>query len=197
MRRATYWSAVVLVGSLLFVAPAWAAGDGGEGNPWKTFGWEIFNLILLIGVIVYFARKPIVAFFGRRREQIRGELSSSATLLADAEARLAEWQARMGELDAELEKIRASERQRSEREREKILEDARQAALRIRRDAGTAVEREMRRAQEELRREAAELALEMAEGLLRERIDDADQARLVDEFIARVETASAAGRTEN
>ncbi|MCP4906235.1 MAG: hypothetical protein GY910_14760, partial [bacterium] len=79
---------------------------------------------------------------------------------------------------------------RAEREREKILEEAQQTAERIRSEAGTAVEREVRRAQEELRREAAELALEMAENLLREKMGDEDQSRLVEEFIARVESNS-------
>ena len=175
---------------LVLAVPAAAAGGGGGENHLKEFAYELGNLILLVGVIVYFARKPIQNFFGDRREKIRSDIGEATQILADAEARLSQWQERMSELDAEIEKIRATERRRAEREREKILEEAQQSAERIQREAGTAVEREVRRAQEELRREAAELALEMAETLLRERMGDADQSRLVEEFIARVESAN-------
>ena len=179
--------------ALFFALPAWGAGDGGGDSPWWKFGWEIFNLLVLIGAIVYFVRAPTVTFFAKRREQIREELENAAQVLADAEARLAEWQARMNELDTELENIRTTERGRVEKERDKILEDARLAALRIAREAGIAVQREMLRGQEELRKEAAERALALAESLLRERIGAEDQARLFDEFISRVESAPRAG----
>jgi len=181
------------LGLLALAVPAAAAG-GGESDL-EEFAYELGNLILLVGVIVYFARKPIQKFFGERREKIRTDIGEASQILADAEARLSEWQERMGELDAEIEKIRATERRRAEREREKILEEAQQSAERIRREAGTAVEREVRRAQEELRREAAELALEMAESLLRERMGEEDQSRLVEEFIARVESTNSPERS--
>ena len=189
MSRILRHAGVFACTALFFALPAGAAGDGGEGDPWWTFGWEVFNLFALIALIVYYVRAPIVSYFADRRERIREELKSAAQVLADAEARLAEWQARMNELDSELEKIRTMERRRIERERDKILEDARLAAQRIEREAGIAVDREMRRGQEELRQEAAERAFAMAESLLRERVGAEDQARLFDEFIARVESA--------
>ena len=192
MRRLVARGVTMVFLCLLWAAPA-AASAGGDGeSPWVEFGWEIGNLALLIGTVVYFVRGPIQKFFVARREQIRENLGSAAEVLADAEARLTEWQNRMSELDAEIEKIRTTERRRAERERERILEEAELAAERIHRDAGTAVEREVRRAQEALRKEAAELALEMAENLLRERMGDEDEARLVSELIARVESVNRA-----
>ena len=188
--------AAIALSFLVLALPAAAAGGEGGQNPWVEFAYEIGNLFLILAVIIYFAREPMKNFFAERREQIQSDIAESGRLLADAEARLSEWQERMGQLDAEIEKIRATERRRVQREREKILEEAQQAAERIRSEAGVAVEREVRRAQEELRREAAELALEMAEDLLRERMGDEDQSRLVDEFIARVESSNGAAGAE-
>ena len=65
-------------------------------------------------------------------------------------------------------------------------------ADRIQRTARTAIDQELRRAKEVLRGEAAELAVDLAAGMLRDRVTDEDRARLVDEFIARVEQAPAA-----
>ena len=180
---------------VLLAVPAAAAGGASGESHLTEFAYELGNLILLVGVIVYFVRKPIQKFFGERREKIQADIGEAGQILADAEARLSEWQERMGELDAEIEKIRATERRRAEREREKILEEAQQSAERIRSEAGTAVEREVRRAQEELRKEAADLALEMAENLLRERMGEEDQSRLVEEFIARVESTNSPERS--
>ncbi len=180
----------ILLSVALLAVPAVAAGGGDGESPLEEFAYELGNLVLLLAVIIYFARKPVREFFEERREKIQSDIVEAGQILTDAEARLSEWQERMAELDAEIEKIRATERKRAEREREKILEEAQQAAERIRNEAGTAVEREVRRAQEELRKEAAELALEMAGNLLRERMGDEDQSRLVEEFIARVESSN-------
>jgi F-type H+-transporting ATPase subunit b len=172
----------------VMASPAYAAG--GEEKSAMTFVWEIVNFALLIGAIVYFARKPVIQFFVDRRSQIGGELDSAANVLQEAEARFGEWQQKMAELDGELSAIRDRERQRAMQERERILEDARQAAERIKADAGNAVDREFRRAQVALREEATEVALELAAKLLRDQVADADRDRLIDEFIIRVEQTS-------
>jgi F-type H+-transporting ATPase subunit b len=174
--------------AFLLAAPAYAS-EGGEKSA-MTFVWEVVNFVLLVGAIVYFARKPIIQFFADRRSEIGGELASAANVLEEAEARFGEWQQKMAELDGELATIRERERRRAEQERERILADARQTAERIRADAGSAVDREIRRAQIALRAEATEVALELATQLLRDKVADADRDRLIDEFISRVEQTS-------
>ena len=81
-------------------------------------------------------------------------------------------------------------RRRTEEESERILADARKTAERIAADAGAAVDQELLRAKRALRAEAADLALQLAADILREHVTDADQERLVDEFITRVESNS-------
>ena len=187
---------VGLVAVVAIVAPA-AASEGGDEGAVMKFVWEVVNFALLIAVIVYFARKPIVQFFADRRKEIGGELDSAARVLQEAEERFGEWQQKMAELDDEIAKIRDRERRRVEQERDRILEDARQTAERIKTDAGNAAERELRRAQEQLREEATALALELAEQLLREKVADSDRDRLMDEFISRVEQTSARAGSES
>jgi F-type H+-transporting ATPase subunit b len=166
---------------ILLALPAQASDDSASGL--QVFLWPAVNLIILIAVLVYFARKPLRAYFDKRRSDIQGDLQSAADQLATAETTYANWQRRMIDLDGELEEIRATSRQRAEAERERIIEGARATAERIRRDATAAVDLELRRAREILREEATQLAIELAgERLLRE-VTDADRDRLVDEFI--------------
>ena len=144
------------------------------------------RILILLAVLVYFARKPLRAYFDKRRSDISGELQSSADELATAESTYAKWQRRMIDLEGELDEIRATSRQRAEAERERIIEDARATAERVQRDATTAIELELRRAREILREEATQLAIELAGERLSREVTEADRDRLIDEFIGLI-----------
>jgi F-type H+-transporting ATPase subunit b len=171
---------------LLLAAAGPAAAESGAEHGGGLF-WQIANVLLLLGVLIYFARKPVLGYLAGRRDTIASNLESSAQLLAESERRLAEWTRKAAHLDEEAASIREATRRAAEAERDRILADARVTAERIRQSAGAVVERELRKAQETLRREAADLAVELAERILREQVNDADRQRLVDEFIGRIE----------
>ena len=172
------------IAALLVAAPALASG-GEEG---AGLLYPMLNFVLLAGVLFVLLRKPIRAFFAERRSGIRSELDEAAKLKKQAEARYAKWQRRIVDLDLDLESLRTSARERAEPEREHILAAARASAERIRRDASAAIEQEVRRARVRLREEASDLAVERAAGMLKQTVDDRDRARLLDEFIERVES---------
>lgn len=184
-----------LLGAALLAAPAVAIAAGGGEHGGEGHGgnalWHALNLILLVGVLVYVGRKPLQAFFSGRRREIETNLQRSAALLAESESRLGEWNRRMQRLDQEVEEIRQGARERAAAERDRILADAQVAAERVRRDAGAAIEQETRRARNELRQEATALALDLASDLLRQRMTAEDRARLVDEFIQKIESPPA------
>lgn len=172
---------------LVAATPALASGGGEGGNDTMALVWQGVNLAILLGVLVWAARGPIMAYFGERRSQIQSELAEAARLLAEAEARNSELQRRLVDLGSEIEEIRETTRARAEDESERILAEAHKVAERIHADAAAAVDQELRRARNELRAEAASLALDAATDILREQIADGDRDRLMDEFITRVE----------
>jgi F-type H+-transporting ATPase subunit b len=171
---------------LLLALPAWAE-EGGHGGGARQLIFSALNLLLLLGVLVYFARKPLADFFGERRLRIQADLKAAADLRADAEARYAKWQRRLMDLESELEGIRTTARERAASEREHILADATAAAERIRRDARAAVDQELLRARKQLRQEAADLAIELAAETLRRSVNEGDQDRLLEEFVRTIE----------
>ncbi len=170
--------------------PVLASEQAAEASPLEDLGWQLLNMAILLAVLVYAGRGPIRSFFVDRGARIRTDLDEAAELLAQAEARYSQWQHKLIELDDELTRLRADARQRAEQEREAILAEAQAAAERIHRDAVATVEQELRRAQAKLRAQAAELATEIAEQILRDRLEDSDRERLMDEFIARIEPAA-------
>lgn len=178
----------LVLAALLAPAAALASEAGGHGGGVDLhFFWEWVNLLILVGALFYFARRPVQSYLAERRARIEGDLASAAQLLSDAESRLADWSTRAARLDAEADDIRRSAREAAEQEGQRILADARAAAERIQRDAHSALERELNRARGRLRSEVAELAVDLAEKMLREHVQGADRSRLVDEFVARIE----------
>lgn len=189
-------AALALVATLLVSGTAAATGDsGGEhGGGLGHLLWQTANLLLIIGVLAYFARKPLAEYLEQRREGIQESLESSARILDQAESKLAEWNDRAARLDAELGEIRETSRRLVRDERDEILAQAQATAERIRNDAHAAVEQELRRARTELSAEAAELAVDLAAKLIAEKVSDADQQRLFDEFLSRVEAGAEGGK---
>jgi len=181
---------VAFAAGLVLPSTAHAAGDGGG---LADFAWRVANFLLLLGVLYWFARKPIQAYFEERRDRIQGDVETAARLQHEAEERHEQLQGQLAQLDADLEQIRSTARDRAQAEGERIIEDARTSALRIREDARLAIDQELRRAREELRREASDLSIEMAADLLRGEVRDSDRDRLVDEFIEKVEHSATNG----
>ena len=185
MKRTLFF---LVFGIALAALPASAAEEGGG------LLYPAINFVLLLAVLFYFARKPIQAYFGDRRAAIRKELDDAAAMKRRAEEHFAQWNRRIVDLDRELAEIRAGAQERAEAERASLLADARAAADRIRADATTAVDHELRRARAGLREEASQLAIELAAGILREKVTAQDRDRLIDEFIERVARAPEAGK---
>jgi len=179
---------------ILHALPAYASDPSAGGL--QDFLWPALNLVILIAVLVYFARKPLQAYFEKRRGEIQGELQSAADQLATAETTYAKWQRRMIELEGELDEIRATSRQRAEAERERIIQDARATAERIQHDGTTAIELELRRAREILREEATQLAIKLAGERLSREVTEADRDRLIDEFIDLIASTPGDGASQ-
>jgi F-type H+-transporting ATPase subunit b len=178
---------LILITAWVLIAPQIAqAGDHAADASIGDLLWPAVNFLILVAAIFHFVRKPAQAFFANRRNEIKTDLEGAASELSIAETTYAKWQRRLIDLESELEEIRATARQRAEAERERILSDARANAERIQADGVAAVKLEVRRAREELRKEATRAAIELAAQQLEREITDADQNRLVDEFIERV-----------
>ena len=174
--------------ALLLTALALPAhASGGAGPSVDELLWQAANLALLLGVLYAVARKPISAYFAERREQIRTDIQAADKLLSDSRKEFAEWQGKLSELEQEIAAIREETRSRAEDERDQIIAAAHDRAERIKEDAVTAIDQELRNARAELQKEAANIAVDLASTMLDEQVDDRDRERLLDEFITHVE----------
>jgi F-type H+-transporting ATPase subunit b len=168
---------------------AYAAEGGGDhhGGFWAEWGWKIINFAILIFILVKFLAKPMKNYFKKRTELIEKSLTEAAEAKEIAMKALKEVEDKLRLKDQEIERIIESARQSGEAERDRLIEHGREMSEKIRQQAKTNIELELKNAKRELRAEAAEISIRMAEEKLKKRLSEEDQLKLIDESIRKLE----------
>ena len=165
---------------------AWAAGEGGH-SMWPDFFYRLLNFAIMVGVLVFVFKKfNLKGYFSKRTETISNTLRDLEEKKKDAEITYAEYKQKLARLDEETDRILKEYIEQGEREKAKIIANAEKAAMEIRKQTDIAIQQEIKSAKEGLQREIAELSVTAAEALLKEKIGDADQKKLVDDFMTKV-----------
>lgn len=147
---------------------------------------KLFNLLLFIGVMFYFLRRPIKEAFGARQRNIREELMRAEEEKAAAVAQLEEVEGRLARLDSEMEAIRAQAQKEAAEERLRIERATEEEMRKIREQARREIESAAKAARAELRAFAAEQSVQMAEEMIRRDIRPEDDARLAKEYVTEL-----------
>ncbi len=179
----------ILLLLLLFAGTAFASAEGAEGGgSWSSWMllWRVINTAALIGLLVYFLKKPMVNFFSERHAQIQKDLEDAKEQRDRAERTIAEYEKKIGEMGRELDKMRDELRKAAGVESEKVVSNADRMAASMVESAKVAAEQEVRKAKMILKNEAVGLAVELAESLIREKINEDDRKRIVEEYLVKV-----------
>lgn len=186
-KHETIITALLLV--CLMTGVAIAAGGGGHddsGVLLKDFLWRGLNFGLMVALLVFLLRKPIKNGLAGRREGIEKALADAKQAQEEAEAKFAEYDQKLALATEEIAEISNAIRKEGELEQKKIIESAKEMAIKIEQDAEKAAALEVAKARTELQREAVQLAVELAEDLLKKNFTKEDDARLIDEYIKKV-----------
>jgi F-type H+-transporting ATPase subunit b len=165
------------------------ASEGGHGeSPWDTtkLVWRVVNTIALVVLLVYFLKPPLVTFFSERSDQIRRDLEEARAQRDKAEQLIREYEAKLAGMEKQVESMRADLAQSAAAEGTKVVANADQMAEKLVVAARVTAEQEVRKAKIALKNEAVELAMQLAETLIREKINDDDRARIVEDYLAKV-----------
>lgn len=154
---------------------------------WTIHGFYVFDFIVFVGLLVFAARKPIAAMLDKRYQDVAKEIAAARQLQIEAQAKLDDYRARIAGLELELQRLLAEVRHGTESEVQRILAEAATQVQRITAEEAVRLEQESKRLREELQHEAALLALRMAEDTLKQRLDGAGQAKLVDRALADID----------
>ncbi len=174
------------IATLALPGALWAAENAGEKwGLWLEAG-RLFNLVLVVALLVWVARKPLAAFFTARSQGIRDQLAEAQKARLDAERRLAEIDARMSSMEAELAEIRATAEREARDEYQRVVADADKDAQKIVERARREIDGLTRAAQLELKEHTAALSVELAREKIRDELTDADRRRLFARFVGKL-----------
>jgi F-type H+-transporting ATPase subunit b len=180
------WDRALLVGILIGTFPAvMCAAEEDKWGALLVVG-KFFNLALVIGVLVWMARKPLANFYASRAQAIREQLADAQKARIEAETKLSEIEARMKGLDAELKEIKAQAEKDAENEYQRLVAAAEQEAQKIIERARQEIDGMTRSAQLELKTHVAELAVGLAEEHIRAEITEDDRGRLFERFVSKL-----------
>ena len=179
---------ILFILSLFALTAAYASGGGGshEGPSWLDFTWRVVNFLILVGVLYWLLAKKIRAFFTGRREGIRTALADAVTAREEAENKFREYAAKLDKATGEIDEITRMIQAQGLNEKERIIEDARKAAEKMKEDTRARMEQEFNKASRELRIEAVRLSTQMAGELLRKNIQADDHEVMVKDYIEKV-----------
>jgi F-type H+-transporting ATPase subunit b len=177
---------VLLALGICGAAAAAEEAGGHAGIPW----WEIFkqavNFGLLVGVLVYFLRKPVGSFLKERSELLKKSIDEAARARASAAEKLLAIEARMNRLTEEVAEMNRKMDAEADEETRRVREASRAEVERLHAQVQFAADQEVKKAKAELRREAAELSARAAEEIVAKTITPEDQERMVQENIDRI-----------
>ncbi len=171
---------------LLTAAFAYAGGEGEEGSSMKDWGWRVLDFSVIFAALIYFLAKPLKGFLKKRTEDIETALAEARAAREEALKRLADVQARLKDKDKEVQSLVNLAEESGKKEKELLLKEGDKLASDILASAKENIDAELFKAREALRREAALLAIELAEKMVKENIKKEDQARILEEYIAKV-----------
>ena len=161
-------------------------GLGKDLPLWLQLFLQFINFAILVAALVYFLRKPLKEYLLKRHDAVKGKIEEADRLLREAEEAKKKYEERLMRLEGEIEAFRASALVAMEREKKKILDDARGLASRISEQARLAYEQEMKEALAKVRAEIAQRTITAAERKVRETLGKEDHDRMVEEFIQKV-----------
>jgi F-type H+-transporting ATPase subunit b len=173
----------------------WWSWDYGPGKQHKNppFGFTLINFAVFLLILNKLGGKDLREFVNSRHTEVRKALDRARELELKAQEQLRELEERTRRADAEVQSLLTSYSQQAESERQHIIARAEADAQKLLRDAESQVQVALDAAKRELEQKAALLAVDIAEKLVTTRINDADQHRLVDRYVAQVEHLAGRG----
>lgn len=171
-------------------AEAAEQGKEAEAGGWLPVVAKAFNFAVLVAVLVYFLKAPLLAYLNGRITRVRQDLVAAAETRETATRQLADIQARLKALPAEIEALKRRGAEEIAAERIRIEQAAEAERQRLLQHTAREIEMKFRVARRELIEHAADLAVQLASERVRRSITPEDQARLFDRYASQLQAGS-------
>jgi len=185
-RWSGYQKARVIIGGVLVVLVLLCMGVGNTLGWVATDTYRVMNFVVLLGALIFVLRKPISQSLSSRIKGIREQLESLEAQKAEAEKQLAQYNEKLSQLEKEAGKIVEDYIKQGNDARARILQEAESSAEKLKAQARRNIEHEFEQAKLKLQDEIFETSLAKAEEIIKSKISDEDQDKIVDEYLKKV-----------
>ena len=149
--------------------------------------WTILSFLVVLVVLKKYAFGPIQATLDERRNSIAADIDAAQTARDEAQTALAEYRQALADSRKEATKIVDDARRVSEEQRKKDIAELEAEKTRLLQRAKDEIDAETRHSLQTIKAQLAELTVATTEKVVRTRLDEAEQRRLIDEALADVD----------
>lgn len=149
--------------------------------------WTLVTFVIVLVVLKTKAFGPIQELLEARRKQITEDLDNARAAREEAQAALAEYRAQLAEARREATRIIEEARRAAEERGRADIAALEAEKVRLMEKAKAEIEAETRQSLSAIKHQLAELTVLATEKVVRKRLDEAEQKRLIDEALADVD----------
>jgi F-type H+-transporting ATPase subunit b len=149
---------------------------------------QIIGFLIAIFLLKKFAWKPLLSILEERRSKIKSEFDNIESEKKKVEDLLSDYESKLKEIDA-LARVKIQEAAREgQKLANEIKENARRESKDILTKAREEIQRDVDKAKVQLKNDLVNMTMQVAEKLIRERLDEERDRKLISEFIDAVHT---------
>lgn len=164
-----------------------AGASEGGGFDWSFVTEHTVNLLILLAVIVYFAKSPVKDFLISRRAKISHDIDEAQKTIKEAKERYEEYAQKLKGIEEEIASLKTTLKSQGETERDEIVKHAKQTSEILSKEARDTIELEAQRAKREIQYEVVALAIDIAEKTIKENLGETEKEKLLSQFTKDIE----------
>jgi F-type H+-transporting ATPase subunit b len=152
--------------------------------------WTLVTFVIVLIVLRKYAYGPLQQMIDARRQAIVADLDAAESARTDAQETLAEYRQQLAEARREAGKIVEDARRSGDERRAAAVAELEAEKNRLMRQTQDEIRAETRQALNAIKQQVADLAVAATEKVVRARLDEAEQRRLIDEALADVDLST-------
>jgi F-type H+-transporting ATPase subunit b len=156
---------------------------------WALIITQVIGFLIALWILKAFAWKPLLGMLEARRKKIADDLGEAEKVRSDADRLLDEYRGKLRDIDNEARTRIQEAVSEANRISAEIRESAREESKQIIARSREELARDIAKARVQLRDDIAGMAMRAAEKVISAHLDDAEQKRLLDDFLREVDTA--------
>ena len=153
----------------------------------------ILNFAITLLLLTKFAWNPLLKILAERQARIAGQIDAADQERAAAEKLRSEYQQQMQNAKSDAQAIMDKALKQADNTKEEIIASAREEHARLMEAAEEKIARERQQALEDIRSEVVAISVAAASKIIGQSVDEKINAKLVDDFITRLDTGKQGG----